>query len=247
MSKKNKKKINWFRLLLIVIPAMLFFLYLAPFDKVNLISVNTSLNFYPDQIRLAKLTYNYTGPDDSSTVETNSKMGEFQIPSDRLRHPNLFTSILQDFFDEPLGLGWHNICYHNINAELYVCRYPTGLKSPTVFTVYEGNEERDISVLSGKTICESRYTKMGIHVIINNKIELPSEEVMEEYLKGDNILKRNNVKSCPDVLSINDITAEVYAKQIFIILIIKTILFLLVWGGIILLFDQIIKFIKNEN
>nr|MBI4157069.1 hypothetical protein [Candidatus Woesearchaeota archaeon] len=243
MKNKDKKRIKWINLLILILPILISFLFIiTPFEKQRLIYANTTINYKESasQIDSFNYSYDYFKNSDIITLENNI----FSIQTDELKNPSVIRTIFNNLFNV-IGLGWHDVCYHNFDAKLYICKIPTTLESPTIFTIYEtsmnGKSERDIYVYPRKEKCELHNTKKGINLRINNKIRYPPDDMVVEYLKS------NPIKDCPElqVKGWNEITAEIYVRPNFWIVLAKNLLLLLAWAGILFLLIEIRKFTYN--
>lgn len=249
MVEKRKKirwfkKFNWFKISILIVPLLIsFFFILTPFEESKLIFVNTPLilNESDSKTHIINYNYGYLGETDSIKFGEDKR---FYITNDELTQ-NTIKSIFNNIFDVPLGLGWHKICYHNIDTKFYLCGKETTLNSPTVFTFFKDEptdeEKRHIYAYSGQTICENHYTRDGFGVIINNKVDYPPINEIQKYAE------ENDISNCPDFKPtvFNAITAEIYVKPIFWIILTKNFLFFLVVSGTILLLKEIWKFIQK--
>lgn len=242
--KKSKKRINWIRLSIIIIPIIISFIFIiTPFEKQRLIYTNTTIYYNENTSQIDNFTFDYDYIQDSDIITFENHV--FRIQTDELKNPSVIKTIFNNLF-EVIGFGWHDVCYHTFDAKLYICKVPTTLKSPVVFTFYEDNtaekSERDIYVYPREKKCELHNTKKGISVIINNKIRYPPPEDIAEYLEY------NPIKDCPEIgiKGWNEITAEIYVKPNLWIVIIKNFILMLAWAGILFLLIEIKKFIYNS-
>lgn len=162
-----------------------------------------------------------------------------KVSEEEIFKPSLRTT-LRDIFEVPFDLKWYEICFVNRNTSLI---YENGeIDAKNINVSVNFNNQTELYIPYGETNCTTYKFEKDFTFIWHFAFPLNLSKLLD--ISKGNIIPLNETDYIREASASLHHDVEAYAKPELSGIIVKNILFLFAWCGLVFLFIQIYHFIK---